>query len=182
MTLLVIGLGLWVAAHLFKRVAPGLRGPMGDKGKGLVALVIFGAVALMVVGYRAADYTHLWDRTGWSTPVNNILMVFALYFTSPGPKKGAIFYKLRHPMLTGTILWVIAHLLVNGDLASLVLFGGIGLWALLEIVVINRAEGDWEPNPKGTVAKDAMFFAISILLVGVIGYIHTFFGLTPFGG
>ena len=85
-------------------------------------------------------------------------------------------------MLTGAIIWSGAHLLVNGDLASLILFGGLGLWALLEIVVINRAEGPWEPNPKGTVAKDGMFFAISVLLVGVIGYIHTFFGLTPFGG
>lgn len=182
MTLLVIGLILWVAAHTFKRTMPDLRAQMGDKGKGLVALVVLLSVVLMVLGYRAADYTHLWDRTGWSTPVNNILMVFALYLTSPGPKKGALFHKMRHPMLTGVVVWVVAHLLVNGDLASLVLFGGLGLWALAEMVIINRAEGPWVPHPKGTVAKDGMFFAISILLVGVIGYIHTFFGLTPFGG
>jgi len=181
MTLLVIGLGLWAAAHLFKRAAPGLREPLGEKGKGFVALALIGAVVLMVIGYRTIDYIHLWDRTGWSSPVNNTLMIFALYFTSPGPKKGALFHKMRHPMLTGFIIWVVAHLLVNGDLASLILFGGLGLWALLEIIVINRAEGPWEPNPKGAIAKDAMFFAISILLVGVIGYIHTFFGLSPFG-
>lgn len=182
MTLLVIGLVLWIAAHLFKRVAPGIREPMGDKGKGLVALVLLGSVVLMVIGYRAAEYTPLWDRAGWSTPLNNVLMIFALYFTSPGPSKGAFFHKMRHPMLTGTMIWAIGHLLVNGHLASLILFGGLALWALLEIVVINRAEGPWEPNPKGTVAKDGMFFAISVLLVGVIGYIHTFFGLAPFGG
>ncbi len=181
MAWLILGLGLWVAAHLFKRVAPGLRDPMGDKGKGIVALVLLASVALMVFGYRAAEYTHLWSRTAWGTPVNNTLMIVALYLTSPGPKKGALFYKLRHPMLLGTFVWAAGHLLVNGDLASLVLFGGLGLWALLEISVINRAEGAWEPNPKGVLAKDGMFLAISILLVGAIGYIHTFFGLSPFG-
>ncbi|MGH1464351.1 MAG: NnrU family protein [Cognatishimia sp.] len=182
MTLLLLGLLLWYAAHFFKRLAPNRRAAMGDKGRGPVALTILAGVVLMVIGYRMSEYTHLWDRAGWATPVNNTLMIFALYFTSPGPSKGALFYKMRHPMLTGFMLWVISHLLVNGDLTSLVLFGGLGLWALLEIIVINRAEPSFSPNPKGSIAKDGMFFAISILLVGVIGYIHTFFGLTPFGG
>lgn len=182
MTLLVIGLLIWAGAHLFKRAIPDVRATMGDKGKGLVALLLLGSVVLMVIGYRAADSAPLWDRAGWATPVNNILMIVALYLVSPGPKKGALFHKLRHPMLLGFIVWSGAHLLVNGDLASLVLFGGLGLWAMVEILVINRSEGDWEPNPKGSIAKDGMFFGISILLVGVIGYIHTFFGLTPFGG
>lgn len=182
MALIVIGLILWVAAHLFKRVAPAKRAAMGDKGRGPIALILLAAIVFFIVGYRMSEYTHLWDRAGWATPVNNLLMIFALYFTSPGPSKGALFHKMRHPMLTGFLLWVVAHLLVNGDMASLVLFGGLGLWALLEIVVINRAEPNWEPNPKGTIAKDGMFLAISILLVGVIGSIHMLFGLTPFGG
>lgn len=181
MTLLVIGLVLWVAAHLFKRVAPERREALGDKGKGLVALVLLGAVVLMVIGYRAADYTHLWARTGWSTPLNNIMMIFALYLTSPGPSKGALFHKMRHPMLTGVIVWSVAHLLVNGDLASLVLFGGLGLWAALEVVVINRAEGEWQPHPKGSLAKDGLFMGISVLLMGAIAALHALFGLSVFG-
>lgn len=182
MTVLILGLLLWVGAHFFKRVAPASRAAMGEKGKGPIALILFGSIAFFVVGYRMADTVHLWDRAGWATPVNNILMVLALYFTTPGPKKGALFHKMRHPMLTGFLIWVVAHLLVNGDLASLVLFGGLGLWAIAQIIVINRAEPDYTPNPKGSIAKDGMFFGISILLVGVIGYIHTLFGLTPFGG
>jgi len=181
MTLLILGLALWIAAHLFKRVAPDMRESLGDRGRGLIALILLGSIVLMVMGYRAADYTHLWARMTWSTPVNNTLMIIALYLTSPGPKKGALFHKMRHPMLTGFFVWAVAHLLVNGDLASLILFGGLAIWAILEVVVINRADGPWEPNPKGTIAKDAMFLAISVLLVGLIGYVHTLFGLSPFG-
>lgn len=181
MTVLILGLLLWYAAHLFKRLAPGLRAPLGDKGKGIVALALLGAVILMIIGYRSAETTHYWAGSAATTGINNLLMVFALYFVTPGPKKGALFYKMRHPMLTGFLIWVVAHLLVNGDTASLVLFGGLGLWSLFAMVAINRAEPDWQPGPKGSIGKDVMFLAISLLLVGVIGYIHTFFGLMPFG-
>ncbi len=182
MTLLLAGLILWYAAHLFNRVMPGVRAKMGDKGKGVIALLILLSVVLMVIGYRSAPYEHLWDRPTWGTMANNAMMVVALYLTSPGPKKGAIFYGFRHPMLMGVALWAMAHIIVNGDVASSLLFGGIWLWTQIEIRVINKAEPDWTPNPRGSLAKDGMFFAISILLVGLIGAIHMLFGLTPFGG
>lgn len=182
MFVLILGLALWVAAHVFKRVAPAKRAALGEKFKGPVALALLGSVVLMIVGYRMADTVHLWARPGWATPVNNILMVLALYFVTPGPKKGALFHNMRHPMLFGFMLWVVAHLLVNGDLASLILFGGLGIWAVTQLTLINRGEPEFTGNPKGAIAKDAMFFGISILLVGVIGSIHTLFGLTPFGG
>ncbi|MFY0596862.1 MAG: NnrU family protein [Cognatishimia sp.] len=182
MTMLLAGLTIWYAAHLFQRVMPGVRARMGDKGKGVIALLILVSVALMVLGYRAAPYEHLWDRPAWGTIVNNLMMILALYFTSPGPKKGALFYGLRHPMLMGVAIWAIAHIIVNGDFASAILFGGLWLWTLVEIRVINRSEPEWTPNPKGDIKKDAMFFGISILLVGLIGSLHMLFGLSPFGG
>ena len=182
MVFLVLGVLIWNFAHFFKRLAPQRRAALGDRGKGLVALVLFASVALMVIGYRSADSVFLWERTSWSTTVNNLLMIVAIYFVTPGPSKGALFYKMCHPMLSGFVIWVVAHLLVNGDSASLVLFGGLGVWALITTRLINRAEPDWEPNPKGTIAKDITFVAISILITGIIGSIHLLFGLTPFGG
>ncbi|GGE61149.1 NnrU family protein [Actibacterium pelagium] len=181
MTLLILGLLLWTLAHLFKRIAPSLREPMGDKGKGLVALVLLGSIVLMVFGYKASEYSPLWAAPVWGNHLVSLLMLIALYFTSPGPKKGALFHKMRHPMLTGFIIWAAAHLFVNGDVASLILFGGLGVWAITEIIVINRAEPDWTPNPKGTIAKDGMFLVASAVLVGVIGYIHGMIGPSPFG-
>ena len=64
---------------------------------------------------------------------------------------------MRHPQLTAVKIWAVAHLLVNGDLASLVLFGGLLAWAVVEVIVINRSEV-WvrpaRPGEKGRAAGD----------------------------
>lgn len=182
MVILIAGVALWALAHLFKRAMPDRRAALGDKGKGAVALALFLSVVLMVVGYRMAAFVPLWSGPGWLVHLNNLAVLIALYMMSPAPKKGVLLNGIRHPMLIGFLLWAGAHLLVNGDLASLILFGGLGAWALLEIMVINRAEPAWAPGPKGSIAKDGMFFVASIVLLGVIGYIHGLIGPSPFPG
>lgn len=181
MTLLVLGVLLWALAHFYKRIAPAQRAALGDKGKGIVALAIVLSVVLMVLGYRAAEGAFFWGRHPATVGINNLMMVAALYFTSPGPSKGALFYRMRHPMLTGFLLWALGHLLVNGDVPSFVLFGGLGLWAVLEMIVINRAAPEWTPPAKGSIGKDAMFAGISVLLLLVIGWVHTWLGYPTFG-
>lgn len=181
MLLLILGVALWWGAHLFKRVAPGLRQPMGDKGKGMVALALALSILCMIFGYRMADGAFFWGRHPATVGINNLMMVAALYFTSPGPKKGALFYRMRHPMLTGFLIWTLAHLLVNGDVPSFVLFGGLGIWAVVEMAVINRAEPGWVPPAKGAIKKDVIFLAASVVLLFVIGMIHTWLGYPTFG-
>ncbi|WP_370267879.1 NnrU family protein [Nioella sp.] len=181
MLLLALGVLLWAAAHFFKRLAPEARARMGNGGRGAVALALVVSIVLMVLGYRAAEGTFFGGRHPATVGINNLLMIAALYFTSPGPKKGALFYRMRHPMLTGFFLWTVAHLLVNGDTPSFLLFGGLGAWALAEMVVINRAEPAWTPPAKGSIGKDAMFLVASVILLGVIGMIHTWLGYPTFG-
>ena len=154
---------------------------MGDRGKGVIALVLALSVVLMILGYRMADGAVFWGRHPAIVGINNLLMLVALYLTSPGPSKGALLYRMRHPMLTGFLLWTVAHLLVNGDTTSFILFGGLGIWAIAEMVVINRTEPEWVPPAKGSLAKDAMFLAISVVLLGVIGWVHTWLGYPTFG-
>lgn len=181
MLLLILGVLLWAGAHFFKRAMPDRRAAMGDKGRGVIALALLVSIIAMIFGYRMAEGAVFWGRHPATVGVNNLLMIAALYLTSPGPKKGALFYKMRHPMLTGVLLWAVAHLLVNGDVPSFVLFGGLGVWAVAEIIVINRAEPAWTPPAKGSIAKDAMFLVASIILLGVIGMIHTWLGYPTFG-
>lgn len=183
MTILVLGVLLWAAAHFFKRAMPAARANMGDKAKGGVALALVVSVVLMVLGYRAADLgTPLWQAPSFGVHLNNLLVLIGLFMMTPAPRKGKLLNKMRHPMLTGFGLWAAAHLLVNGDLPSLVLFGGLLLWALLEMLIINKAEGEWMPTTSGTIAKDGMFFVASLIVMGVIGYIHGLVGPSPFGG
>ncbi|MGB0439479.1 MAG: NnrU family protein [Paracoccaceae bacterium] len=182
MTLLILGVVLWWAAHLFKRVTPGARAAMGDKGKGLVAAAIVVSIVLMVIGYRGADGAIFWGRSSAMVGINNLLMLVALYMMSPAPKKGVLLAGMRHPMLMGFAIFCLAHLLVNGDVESFILFGGLGVWALATMQIINSAEPAWTPGPKGTIAKDGMFLVASVVLMAVIGFIHGLVGPVPFGG
>jgi len=84
-------------------------------------------------------------------------------------------------MLTGVVVWAVAHLLVNGDLPSVVLFGGLGLWAIISMMIINRAEPNYEPFDGGTVQGDIRLAVITLVLFAVIVGIHTWLGVPPVG-
>lgn len=179
---IVLGLLLWSGVHFFKRIAPEARASMGNAGKGVVALGSVAGIVLMVIGYRSSDFVPLWDFGPAAISINNSLMVLAVILLGLGNSKSRLRGKLRHPMLTGVILWAIAHLLVNGDVASLVLFGGLGLWALAEIIVINRAEPAPEPFTGGSLAGDIRLLLISAAVFVVIVLIHNWLGYWPFPG
>jgi uncharacterized membrane protein len=179
--LLILGVALWWAAHLFKRVMPAQRAAMSNGGKGAVALALVAAILLMIFGYRMTDFIYVWAPPTFLIHVNNLLVLVAFFLMSPAGQKGRLLNKLRHPMLGGFKLWAFAHLLVNGDLASIILFGGLLAWAVVEVIVINKSEPEWTPGKPGTYGKDAMFFVASIILLGIVGYIHGLVGPSPFG-
>ncbi|GAB1479963.1 NnrU family protein [Paracoccaceae bacterium] len=182
MLLLSLGLILWIAPHFLKRLAPGLRESWGERGKGAIALLIVIGVVLMVIGYRSAEFVPLYDPLPGMGHANNTLMLISVFLFGVGGTKGTLYTRMRHPMLTGQILWAVAHLLVNGDLASVVLFGGIGLWALVQMVLINLA-GPWARPVGGRGLKgDAMNLAGTLILFGVIAVIHQWLGHPVFLG
>lgn len=180
MTLLALGLILWIAAHLFKRLAPDARAGLGDRGRGIVTLAILAGVVLMVIGYRSTEGTFYWGRSPALVGINNLLMLISVYLFAAAGMKTAIARRLRHPMLTGVLLWSTAHLLVNGDTPSFLLFGGLGLWALVEMVVINRAS-PWVPPPAKPAKFEAMAVAGTLIVYGAIAGVHYALGYPAFG-
>lgn len=176
------GVAVWWAAHLFKRVAPARRAAMGDAGKGAVAGAIAVSILLMIIGYRGTEFLPVWQPPAFMVHINNLGMLIAIYMLSPAPKRGKLLQGLRHPMLTGFSIWAVAHLLVNGDLASIILFGGLLVWAVLTARIINAADPAWTPNTGGSYAKDAMFLVGSVVLLGLIGMVHNWLGVWPFPG
>ena len=178
--LLILGVLIWTGAHFFQRLLPAQRAAMGDKGKGVVALAIVAGIVLMVIGFRAAPFIYVWSPPTFMVHINNLLILIAIFMMSPAPKKGVLLNKVRHPMLMGFMVWAVAHLLVNGDLAGITLFGGLLLWALIQVRIINSAEPEWSPGEPGAIAKDAMFLVGSLVIMVVIGYIHGWLGLWPF--
>ncbi len=182
MSQLVVGIVLWWFAHLFKRLFPAARARLGAGGKGLVALVLLLSVVLMVRGYRAAPFEPVYDPPPGMGHLNNLLMLISLYLFGAGSVKGRMAAMIRHPMLWGMVLWAVAHLLVNGDLASLILFGGLGLWALVEMAVINIAEGPWRRPAPGPWKNDLKAVFVALILYAIIAAIHIWLGRNPFLG
>ncbi len=182
MGLLWTGIVLWWASHLFRRVAPGLRSAVGEgPGKGIVALVSVVAVVLMVIGYRRADIVPVYSPLPGMGHLNNLLMLVALLLFAIAQSKGALKARLRHPMLLSVIVWAVAHLLVNGDRASLALFGGIGIWAVLSIVLIN-AQSAWVRPAPGPASRDIVTVVIALVMYGLIAGVHIWLGHNPFTG
>jgi uncharacterized membrane protein len=183
--LLTLGVGLWIAAHMFKRVAPAQRATLekglGEGAKGIFALLILAGLVLMVIGYRQATFIPLWTPPIWLGHVNNLLMLFGFYVFGIGMAKGALSQRFRHPMLTGTLIWAVAHLLVRGDAAALILFGGIGAWAVAAMVLINAREPVWTPPARKPGPRDAVAAVVVLVVYGIVGLIHAWLGVNPFG-
>ena len=185
MTLLILGLILWVAAHLFKRVMPELRAGLGKSGQAVVAAGVIASLALMIFGYRAAPFEPVWYPPSFFGHINNLLMLLAFYVygaSAAKPAKAWIGTKIRHPQLAGFSIWAVAHLLANGDLASIILFGGLLVWAQAEIQIINRAEGPWQVPQQAPVKKEITLVIVTFVAFTIVAAIHAALGVSPFGG
>ncbi len=181
MLLLIAGLLLWMGAHLFKRLAPSQRASMGDKGRGPIALTILAGMVLMVIGYRMADGAYLWGRSPAMVGVNNLLMLVSVYLFAAAGAKTALARKMRHPMLGAVKLWALAHLLVNGDIPSFILFGGLLAWAVIEVILINRSERDWTPPPPAPKSKEISAIVIGLIVYVLVSAVHYWLGYPVFG-
>lgn len=186
MVILACGVALWSAAHFLPSAAPEARAKaiaMAGRRpyRGAFSAVVALSLALMVWGYRGADFTPVYQPPVWGVHVNNLLMLFAVYLVGVGGMKGRLATKLRHPMLTGVFVWSAAHLLANGDQASILLFGGMGLWAAGMMWMINRRDGAWTPPEAGGLGAEIKLIFITVAIYSVIVFTHGWLlGVNPF--
>jgi uncharacterized membrane protein len=181
MTLLILGIVLWIGGHVFKRIMPEQRAAMGKAGKGITAAAIVIGLVLIILGYRWAPFIAVWSPPGFLVHVNNLLMLIAVFVYGISATTGRLRGKMRHPQLTAVKIWAVAHLLVNGHLAAIILFGSMLGWAVLEVILINRSQAWVRPQP-GPAKKDALLILITLVMFGVIVAIHSWLGVSPFGG
>ena len=83
-------------------------------------------------------------------------------------------------MLTSVKMWAAAHLLVNGDLASIILFGGTLGWAAWTVIKINRAE-EWQRPEASEDKRDWKFLVVTVVTFAVMVGLHLWLGVSPFG-
>lgn len=177
MTLLGIGVALFAGLHLIKSLAPEFRASLqrrlGENPyKGLFSLLVLGSVALIVAGWRSSRPAFIYTPSADLHTLALVLLLLAFWLLVVASRPSRVKRIVRHPQLTGVILWSGAHLLLNGDSRSLLLFGGLGLWALVEIFAINRREGVWiKVEPPG-LGADIVNLVITAVVVAVVIYIH----------
>ena len=179
---LITGLALWSGAHWFRRLFPDARARLGDRqAQGVVSLAVVTGIVLMVVGVRGADHVYLYTpmpHMGW---VTFTLMIASFYFFTVPYLPGRFAGLVHHNMLTGLLLWAVGHLLVNGDLISVILFGWMMVHALVSMWLINRRIS-WDRPAAGPFRNDLLNLG-GVALTMVAGVVvHRWLGYDPLLG
>ncbi len=192
MTMLLFGMMLFIGVHSVRIVAEGWRTRtierVGEQRyKGLFSLASAVGLGLIVWGFAQARSAPvpLWPRPVWGPHAGATLMLPAfVLIVGPYIGRSHINAALRHPMLCGTVVFGVAHLLANNLLADVVLFGGFAAWAavaLLSAIARDRREGRVMPAP--VASHTVRQVAVGTALWGAFGvYLHrALFGVAPFG-
>ncbi len=185
MTMLLSGIVLWFVVHAFPSVAPTRRAElqqsMGEKTyRGVFSLFILAALLLIVFGWKAAVPDAVYAPPMGPNLVSSVLVLGGLILFFSSQADGQIKRIVRHPQMAGTLLWAASHLLTNGDSRSVALFGSMAVWAVFEIIMINRREGAWQGSASASLKSDIIAVVIGVVVFAVVGHFHqALFGVAP---
>ncbi|MEM8703867.1 MAG: NnrU family protein [Pseudomonadota bacterium] len=176
MSLLVAGLVLFLGIHavpMFPAFRTTLTEKLGVNGyKGVFSLVSAAGLAMTVYGYGEARFEGapvLYDPPFWLRHVTMLLMVPVFIFLVAAYMPCKIKKVLKHPMLVAVKLWALSHLLANGDLASVLLFGGFFLWAVLDRISIKR-RGPLAAQGPAAGGEPGRYSDVWVILIGLVLY------------
>ena len=174
LTIMVAGLVLFLGIHLVttrRDLRARLIASWGEGGyKIAFSLVSAIGLALIVWGfatYRATGWVDVWSPPRMMKHITEALMLPAVILVVASCIRGRIYATLKHPMLAGVKLWAFAHLLANGDLGSIILFGSVLAWAVFDRISLkHRADAGAPPIPVDGVRNDVV-----AVVVGVVAYL-----------
>lgn len=173
MILLIAGLILFLGSHSVRIFADGWRtqtiAGLGEKKwKGLCTLVAIAGFALIAIGYDSARTAPvvLWEPPFWGRHLAILLNLFAMILlTASFVPRNSIKAKLGHPMILSVKVWALAHLLANGTLADLLLFGSFLVWAVLDFRLASRRDrAAASVRAAGTTASTVLTVALGSLV------------------
>ena len=192
MTYLLLGLILFLGVHSVRIFADDFRtrtvARIGlNPYKGIYTLVSLAGFALLVYGYGLlrVEGGFLWNPPRWTHHVTALLMLFSFILLAAAYVKGnRIKARVGHPMVLGVKVWAFAHLLSNGRVGDVVLFGAFLAWAVADYIVSRRRDrATGTAYPVLGASRDAI-----VLAAGFVGYVVFAFwlhlwliGVKPFG-
>jgi uncharacterized membrane protein len=187
MIALLAGLMLWSLVHFSRSLVPQFRQHLIAKlgltaYKAIFAGVVLLSLVLMVYGWKATPPELLYPTPSYSKHITALVMAVAMVFFLAARAPTNLKRYWRHPQLMGVVMWSLAHLASNGDLRSVLLFVGLGSWAVVQIVLINRREGKWVRPAKQALRGDLALAVISVTIyaVFVLGLHQWLFGVRPY--
>jgi len=176
---LVLGLILFLGPHVFVTMRPQRAAAVKKLGewpyKGLFAAL--SVAGLYVTGkgfgmYDAAGPLVLWTVPAWTRHITEALMLLACIFVAAAYLRGNIHRVLKHPMLVGVKTWAVAHLLVNGDVGGIILFGSVLAWAVYDRITLKRRSDPGEPPiPEGGLKNDIAAVIVGIIFFLALGFV-----------
>jgi uncharacterized membrane protein len=179
LVVLICGLAVFIGAHVFVTFRDHRAAIIARIGegpyKGLFSLVSIIGVTLMGWGfahYRATGWIDVWHPPAAMRHVTVLLMWPAVIFVTAAYIPGDLKRVLKHPLLAGVKLWAFAHLLVNGDLGSIILFGSILAWAVYDRITLkHRTDTGALPIPVGGRRNDVIAFVVGTALYLALGFV-----------
>jgi len=191
MTLLILGLVIFIGVHSVGILAPAWRDRTAARlgtvpWQGLYSLASLAGFLLIVWGYGLArqDPVALYAPPVWTRHLALLLMVpvFPLLLAAYLP--GRIQATVKHPMLAAVKLWALAHLLANGNLADVILFGAFLAWAVADRISLKRRTPPPVPGAPAGKANDWIALVAGLGLYGAfLGGLHTWLiGVSPLMG
>jgi len=185
MALLIAGLLLFTVVHLLPAALPGMRraiiARLGDNPyRGIYSLFVLAGLVLIVFGWKSSTPTPVYAPPLGGGPIVSLMVFAAFILFAASRVRSNLRRVVRHPQMTAVILWSAAHLMANGDARSLALFGGLGAWAVLEILLCNRRDGAWQKPVPVSRRTDIVAAVIGAAAFGLFFYLHrTLFGVFP---
>jgi uncharacterized membrane protein len=179
LVVLVLGLILFLGPHVLVTLRPQRAAAVKQLGewgyKGLFAVV--SVAGLYVAGkgfgmYDAAGPLVLWTAPAWMWHITEALMLLACIFVAAAYLRGNIRRTLKHPMLVGVKTWAVAHLLVNGDVGGIILFGSVLAWAVYDRITLkHRSDPGAPPIPEGGLRNDIAAVIVGVILFLALGFV-----------
>jgi len=174
---LIIGLALFLGVHAFtmqRRARGRLMARIGEGPyRGLYSLVSITGLVLIIYGYgayRSSGMIPSWNPPAFLRHITFLLMLIAFVLLAATYPPSHIKSWVRHPMATAVILWSVGHLLVRGDLGSVLMFGGFLLWGILARVSMERRAREAAPSAAVMQREPRWQTDLMVVAVGIVAY------------
>lgn len=181
LTLLILGLIVFFAPHVFvtrREARARLIARIGE-GPYKIAFSVISAIGIVLIAYgfaryRAGEWINLWYPPVWTRHLALLLNWVAFVCLAAAYIPGNIKRVLKHPMLVGVKIWALAHLISNGDLGSMILFGSFLAWAVFDRIAVKRRVDSGAPAPRaGGWPGDVVAIAVgTAVYAAVIFWFH----------